>query len=641
MQNYYRLFVPMAVLSLLFYIAMAFRFSYAGLELGMPLKLKLAGILGLIICLPISGTGILTFLGLSGSGRVLENHLLERTLNSIREFSLINHENLLGQVLAALEVKRRLEKTDKKNRNLKTVLAADDGTLNWYITYSNSINLTQDTGEQFQYNPSLDQANPNRLINSLLSKYTDSLGLSKVTRHQHGGHLTRTMTLGIMENYITPKMEEAWMVHESTVQREISHSSDTSRAIFYLVRDSNDDYILIYHRVCNNDEHVHRYLSWFNANQPFWFKKNGKYGDVMLGVRLRRYGSLFSFAWPTESLLSEDMNRIFEKAVAAKNFGHQIERKSGNIEARAWRWQEGESAVTAAFCQSKGAGIAGFAGSMLGPLLIGYAILLLFFITSIISEFISQPVKIIEAGVEQLKNERYGTLIASFSDDEFKHMTNAFNEMSNALRQREMIKRYVSGRLLQEVQTSSANHDAAAGQLEKVSILASDIRNFTSTSEKYSPAEIVDMLNSYFTLMEEAVKENGGVIDKYIGDAIQAIFYNDDSRENSAIRACRAAVDMRQRLNIFNQNRREAGLFTVENGIGIDTGMVISGSIGSEGGRKDFTVIGKATDIAARLESLTVNCNSRILISKATLNAAGPGLRTLDFDGEAEELLYD
>ncbi len=641
LRKYYRLFAPLAILSMFFYAALAFRFSYKGFDLKMSLKLKLAGILGLIICLPVIGSGILIFLALSGSNRVLENHLLEKAVNEVNKMAIINQENLLGQMLAVLEAKRRLEAADKNGHNLKSLFSDQKDGFQWYKSHSSSINICYDRGENLQYDTSLDIVNPNRLIQSLLSKYIESLGLTKVKLNQPGGHLARTMTLGIMENYITPKMEEAWMIHESTIQREISHSSDTSRAAIFIVRNSNNDYQIVYHRVSNSHERGYNYLSWFNENQPSWFRKPGKYGDVLLGINLRRYDNLFMFAWPTDALLSEEMRKLFEKATSAKNMGHQIDREAGSVTARVWRWKEGEAAIIAALCHSRGSGIAGFVLSMLLPMLTGYAILLLFFITSIISEFISQPVKIIKSGVDCLKNERYGTLIAAFSDDEFKHMTNAFNEMSNALKQREMIKRYVSGRLVEEVQTSTNKQNTDSERLEKVSVLASDIRNFTSTSEKYSPAEIVEMLNSYFTLMEEAVRENGGIIDKYIGDAIQAVFYNDNHQECSAVRACRAAVTMRHYLNTFNQNRRQAGLFTIENGIGIDTGMVISCSIGSEDGRKDFTVIGKTIEFAAQLESLTVGCQSKILISTATLQDLQQSYKTQNFDENAVELLYE
>ena len=174
--------------------------------------------------------------------------------------------------------------------------------------------------------------------------------------------------------------------------------------------------------------------------------------------------------------------------------------------------------------------------------------------------------------------------------------------------------------------------------MARVAVLASDIRSFTAIGEKYSPAEVVDMLNSYFTSMEEAISEHGGFIDKYIGDAVQAVFYDDAALDNYVLRACRAAMQMRRHLAALNAARRKLGLFTIENGIGIDCGQVVSGSIGSESGRKDFTVIGRVIEQAAALEALTVNTESRILISVAAMQTAGPAAITRDFNSAAVEL---
>ncbi|NLF95328.1 MAG: adenylate/guanylate cyclase domain-containing protein [Candidatus Riflebacteria bacterium] len=275
---------------------------------------------------------------------------------------------------------------------------------------------------------------------------------------------------------------------------------------------------------------------------------------------------------------------------------------------------------------------------MLLPALFGYAILLLYFVTSVIAEFINGPVRILNSGVNDLNDENYGVLIAGFSQDEFSKVTSAFNEMSVALKQREMIKRYVSRALLERVQTSGGLV-SEEGKMIRVAVLASDIRSFTAISEKYSPAEVVDMLNSYFTSMEEAISTHGGFIDKYIGDAIQAVFYDDPALDNFIVRAARSALQMRRNLAALNRSRREQGLFTIENGIGIDSGLVVSGSIGSENGRKDFTIVGRVIEQAALLESLTVNTRSRILISRSAIGNAGTGLITREFAADSLELL--
>lgn len=639
-EKQYALFRLIASLSLFGYFALAVRYWFFGFNPGLSISRKLAFILGIIVMLPILGVGILTFLALRGSDRVIENQLVQQTVNEIKQLALLSNENLLRQMVAALEVKRRLEQEETQQEEFLKALYRRGDSLTWFTTWTNSISTTYESGKQTQTSGFKDPMPANRLINSLLSKYLDNLGLAKIKSGSRGIDLQRTMTLGMMENYMTPEMEEAWMVHESTVQREITHTADTSRAALYLVRNKLGHYTLLYHRICNTDEHVYRFLSRFNNNDPSWFIKNGRYGDVSMGVRLRRFLELYMFAWPTDALLAPDMNYNFDRAISTRDFGQSILRNDNQIEVRAWRYNDGETAIIGAVGKSRGTSFAGFATSMVFPFMLGYSILVLYFITAIVAEFINGPLRIFKTGIDSLNRENYGVMIASFSGDEFDKITRAFNEMSNALRQREMMKRYVSQKLIQQVQTTSIIEKGQSGQLIQVTVLASDIRGFTSISEKYSPAEVVEMLNSYFTLMEEAINEYGGIIDKYIGDAVQAVFYEDNATENATVRACRAAVRMRQKLAELNQARVRNGLFTIDNGIGIDSGLVISGSIGSETGRKDFTVTGKIIEQAAMLESKTPGTESRILLSLAACSSAASAVSCRAFNEEAAELLH-
>ncbi|MDD2998717.1 MAG: adenylate/guanylate cyclase domain-containing protein, partial [Candidatus Riflebacteria bacterium] len=637
-QYQYNLFRLAASLSIMLYFMILLRCSLFGLSFRLSIRRRLASILGMIVILPILGIGLLTFLALNASDRVTEHHLLQRTLNSIKELAILNDENLLRQMIAALELKRQLEGNDSKELDIFKILAMSEKNLNWYSRWTNSLSVCSAEASLAQYNDFKEKMHANRLIDNLLLKYIENLGLSKVTKGQSNS-FSRTMMLGIMENYITPEMEEAWMVHESTIQREISHTSDTSRATLFLVRNKKNRYQLVYYRVCNKKEHIFSYLNYFSSNNPKWFSRNDKYTDVFLGVTLRQYAAQLMFGWPHDVLLSPDMTHNFERAAATRDFGHTILRNKNNIEVRAWRFKHGDSAIIAAIGKVTGNNFTSFFTSMIFPCIFGYAVLLLYFITGIITEFITGPIRIFNHGVTALNNENYGIMIENFSRDEFAKVTSAFNEMSNALRQREMIKRYVSNTLVEEMKNTDSP-SAMEGRLVKATILASDIRGFTSISEKYSPAEVVEMLNSYFTCMEAAINEYGGIIDKYIGDAVQAIFYHDNPGENAALRACRAALRMREKLAQLNTDRSKNGLFTIENGIGIDTGMVVSGSVGSENGRKDFTVTGKIIEQAALLESQSPRSNSKILLSLETFKEAGKQVSCNKFGDEAMELIH-
>ena len=146
----------------------------------------------------------------------------------------------------------------------------------------------------------------------------------------------------------------------------------------------------------------------------------------------------------------------------------------------------------------------------------------------------------------------------------------------------------------------------------KMTVLFADIRDFTSLSESMSPQENFNFLNSYLVHMEPVITAHGGFIDKYIGDAIMALF------PDSPDAALRCSQVMLEQLELYNEGRRRAGYRPIKIGIGINTGIVILGTIGGAA-RMDGTVIGDAVNLAARLERLTKEYRVSILISEYTL----------------------
>lgn len=167
-----------------------------------------------------------------------------------------------------------------------------------------------------------------------------------------------------------------------------------------------------------------------------------------------------------------------------------------------------------------------------------------------------------------------------------------------------------------------ANPDVVnlGGKNSLVTALFSDVRGFTSMSETLEPNIVVEMLNKYFADMTPIVFEHRGLLDKYIGDGLMALFGAPVETEDAATNAVAAAIAMQHRMLIVNADLKEAGLAEIAIGIGINTGTVTLGYIGSEE-RTDYTAIGDAVNLAARLEKQALGW--QIIISRSTLNKIG------------------
>jgi adenylate cyclase len=153
------------------------------------------------------------------------------------------------------------------------------------------------------------------------------------------------------------------------------------------------------------------------------------------------------------------------------------------------------------------------------------------------------------------------------------------------------------------------------GMKRQVVVFFSDIRGFTQFSESRTPEEVVSMLNEYFTVMVEIIERNGGVVDKFIGDAIMAVWGTPTSTGDDAYLSVKACLEMRQGLLDLNQLRLSRGEEPLRIGMGLHAGEAISGTVGSEN-RMEFTVIGDAVNNASRIEAATKAFGTDLLLSQ-------------------------
>lgn len=187
-------------------------------------------------------------------------------------------------------------------------------------------------------------------------------------------------------------------------------------------------------------------------------------------------------------------------------------------------------------------------------------------------------------------------------------------DISREKRMKNTMYRYMTPNVAEQVM--ALGDDAMmVGERKEVTILFSDIRGYTTITENMEAAEVVKLLNQYFETMVEAVFNYEGTLDKFIGDALMAVFGAPLPLENHALMAVLSALDMRRRLKEFNKSRRGAPELKI--GIGISSGEVVSGNIGSQK-RMDYTVIGDGVNLSSRLEQITKLYGCDIVLSEFT-----------------------
>lgn len=238
-----------------------------------------------------------------------------------------------------------------------------------------------------------------------------------------------------------------------------------------------------------------------------------------------------------------------------------------------------------------------------------------------IASYVHQPIKALLDMIHRVKQGELSATAVEMGKDEIGQLGAALNDMTRALSDRDRIKelfgRYVTTQVSEEVLKGHVN---LGGQSRCVTMLISDIRDFTAMSEQMRPEEVVQFLNGYFSGMVDAVFEYGGVLDKFLGDGLLAVFGSFAEQPDHPWRAVSTALRMHARLTEMNVERAASGLAPIRIGIGIHTGEVVVGNIGSQK-RLEYTVIGDSVNTTSRLQALNKQFSTMILISETTYEA--------------------
>jgi adenylate cyclase len=232
----------------------------------------------------------------------------------------------------------------------------------------------------------------------------------------------------------------------------------------------------------------------------------------------------------------------------------------------------------------------------------------------VVSDSVAAPLLGLTFAMARVERGDLDTHCPVVSNDEIGAATEGFNRMLDGLREREAIKetfgRYVTREVRDEI---LAGRVSVEGEQREVTVLFADLRDFTPWVESTEPRQVVRDLNAYFAEMEAAIRAHGGLVLQFIGDEIEAVFGAPVPALDHASRALRAAVEMRTRLAAYNTGRARP----LRHGIGVHTGPVLAGAIGSRE-RLSYALVGDTVNLASRIQGLTKDVGADILVSATT-----------------------
>ena len=252
-------------------------------------------------------------------------------------------------------------------------------------------------------------------------------------------------------------------------------------------------------------------------------------------------------------------------------------------------------------------------------ILIGIILILSFLLSIVISRFYSKPLLRLKDCAQSIANGNYDIRTGITTGDELGILSDTFNDMAVSLKEKELMYDTFGKVVTPEIRNWLLQGNTnLGGETVCATILFCDIRGFTTLSERINPKQVVTLLNKYFSSMEQCIVKHKGIINKYIGDAIMAIFGVPLSNPNQALDAYNCCLDMRKTLIELNKELEAENLPQIRFGIGLHTGNVLAGNIGSNS-RMEYTVIGDTVNVASRIESLCKEYNCDLLISETTV----------------------
>ncbi len=281
-----------------------------------------------------------------------------------------------------------------------------------------------------------------------------------------------------------------------------------------------------------------------------------------------------------------------------------------------------------------------------GAISLAVAAFLALIFTLVLTRNITRPIHALQQAFQKVGAGDLEVRVPEAGRDELAELSRDFNALVLELKEKQLLKASLGKVLHQEAVSRLLNNELKlGGETITVSILFCDLRGFTAISENLPPKMLVGLLNDYFTAMVQVVEKNGGMVDKFVGDKIMAVFGHAESGPESRAQAMQAGLEMIEACERINVSLGLQSNMQLVNSIGVHSGRVLAGNIGSPE-RMEYTIIGDAVNIAAKLEAKSRELDTRMVVSQEGLQDVqqlprglhNAGLQSVPGRGERLEL---
>lgn len=598
--------VRLAVLAIL---TISIYFSLFGFPALLRLRARMLVTLAMVFLLPYTILGYLCLTVLDSITMLSQHELRVEANGLLYRLQSYYTDQKLQMMLQMLKTKDRLMKfVDDDSESIMQLspheIVASDSFIDLSFFRDDGVNR----GFRARHAAKTSSSNVN---NYTSLKYLDNLGVLQKNRKDVSSTLDKALLAdGMLDSLRDNYTEHYSLINECIETRELKKLDDFSRMFYYLIPTPN---------LPGNPVRAFVMTSVSNSNyilvrpyefSPGVFSQFTELGRHEFAIGQRSIDDNLLRCWPDKIGPDAKIRKLLQEAVAKRSNGFSMIEESHALSYQQFRFLNNDQVVFAGLSTADQDLLLQFLIRIFPFLLLIVALSSLYLSGDILSVLFISPVKGFNAAASKIGAGQLQISVSIEKTDEFSLLADSFNRMALGLVQREKMRRFVSENLYEQLGKQAVD---APPRVSQVTLLASDIRGFTTLSEKHEPQQIVSFLNDYFTEMEAAITSCGGFVERLVGDAVFAVFYQGGG-EGSECRAASAALLMREKLAELNRRRAESGLFTIENGIGIATGQAFSGMAGDQAGRRIFSVIGGVTRLAEKLEAATRLVKTRILI---------------------------